>query len=107
MCDDDRATGLDPNETQECTVDNLTGTVLRCEELFGDRSCLCFETDPYANEDVPNAKRRFFLYRTIALELGATGRRVDLPLCVKEKVEELYDQSRTGFRDNCHDASQA
>ena len=46
--------------------------------------------------------RRYFMYRTLAPLLGAAGRRVQLPCCVEDKIEDLYPTSAegpaTGFR---------
>ena len=42
-------------------------------------------------------QRRFFYYRTVAKLLGGGGKRVDLPFCVKEKIESLHGDSTTGF----------
>ena len=103
-CDSDR---LDTQPSQsdtvvQCTKDWLRGELLRGGERTDDRGCYCWETDPYEGEGgaETNNKRRFFHYTTISKLLGGAGKRVDLPLCVKEKVEELYGKSATGFQDS-------
>ena len=69
-CDSDR---LDTQPSQsdtvvQCTTDWLRGELLRGGERTGDRSCYCWETDPYEGEGVAeiNNKRRFFHYTTIS-----------------------------------------
>ena len=47
-----------------------------------------------------NANRRFFYYRTLAILLGGSGTRVDLPPCVKEFISELWGDSVTGYAQN-------
>ena len=48
-----------------------------------------------------NKNRRYFYYRSVAPLLGATGRRVQLPSCVEDKIEELHpveaEEPATGF----------
>lgn len=82
----------------QCVAIWLTGRELQHAPSFGDRTCLCFLTDPYADEEVEDKKRRFFLYRTVAALLGAVGQRVNLPSCVRAKIEEQYGTSEVGFR---------
>ena len=102
-CDADRLTSQPSQDDTVvlCTTEWLRGEHLRGDERVGDRSCYCFETDPYEGEggtEIDN-KRRFFYYTTVARLLGGAGKRVDLPICVKDRIEELYGASRTGFRD--------
>lgn len=93
VCDDDRVTGLDGAE-RVCTAQWLHGQLLRGDKKVGNRTCYCFQSDPFEGEtSVKNDQRRYFHYRVIALKLGGAGRRVDLPGCVREKVEELYGES--------------
>ena len=101
-CDADRLT-TQPSQDDTvvlCTTEWLRGEHLRGDERVGDRSCYCFETDPYEGEGGAeiNNKRRFFYYWTVSKLLGGGGKRVDLPPCVKEKIEELHGDSHTGFR---------
>lgn len=77
-----------------CTTDWLRGQELE----WDNHTCLCFETDPYEGEEVESRRKRFFLYSSISRLLGAHGRRVDLPCCVKQQIEELYGESQTGFQ---------
>lgn len=98
-CDADVIDGLDSSVARQCTTEWLQGQELRYAPSFGDRSCLCWETDPYeGQEEATDKERRFFYYRAVAAELGAQGRRVDLPGCVKDKIQELYGESTTGFQ---------
>ena len=103
-CDSDR---LDTQPSQsdtvvQCTKEWLRGEHLRGDERTGNRSAYCFESDPYEGEGGSelNNKRRFFYYTTVAKLLGGAGKRVDLPLCVKERIEELHGDSQTGFKDH-------
>ena len=91
-CDSDRC---DTQPSQDgtvvhCTAEWLRGEYLRGDERVGDRSCYCWESDPYEGEGGSelNSRRRFFFYRTIAFKLGGGGKRVDLPLCVKDKIRQ-------------------
>ena len=97
VCDDDRTTGTEGYELV-CTAEFLRGKDLVGDARVGHRSCVCFVTDPFAGEEnATDAQRRFYFYRTIALFLNGGGQRVDLPCCVREAIEELYGESRTGF----------
>ncbi|KAL1525690.1 hypothetical protein AB1Y20_020541 [Prymnesium parvum] len=69
---------------------------------YDGKTIFCFKDDPFEGEDVANKRRRFFLYSAIAKELGGTGRRVDLPLCVKDKIQDLYGESEVGFKDTSY-----
>ena len=83
-----------------CTAIWLEGEFLRGDSVLGDRTCYCFETDPFDGE--PNAtdqQRRFFHYRCISYKLSASRQRVDLPACVKKRIEDRWGQSTTGFTD--------
>ena len=102
-CDSDRCT-TQPSASQsdtvvQCTTQWLRGQYLRGDDRAGNRACYCFESDPYDDEggDEINNKRRFFHYITVALLLGGGGKRVDLPLCVRDRIEDLFGESRTGF----------
>lgn len=96
-CDDDRVTGLD-GARRRCTTDWLEGQLLSGDAGYGERSCYAWQTDPYEGvSEVSNKERRYFYYHTVALLLGGSGRRVDLPACVKEKIEELFGKSEVGF----------
>lgn len=100
VCDDDELSGLD-GAARTCTSEWLAGQLLRGDAGFGERTCYAFETDPY--ESVPDAtekQRRYFYYHTVSRLLGSTGRRVDLPGCVKDRIEDLHGESTTGFKDN-------
>mmetsp|Transcript_18070 Transcript_18070/g.45289 ORF Transcript_18070/g.45289 Transcript_18070/m.45289 type:complete len:123 (+) Transcript_18070:34-402(+) len=98
-CDADRVEGVQPDSARICTRVWLTGRQLSCQARFGDRTCNCWESDPYEGEEAAtDRQRRFFHYVTIALLLGGAGRRVDLPLCVKENIEQQYGASTTGFQ---------
>lgn len=100
VCDDDFVTGLEGAEVV-CTAEWLDGQPLTGDTQVDGRACVCFHTDPYEGEpEATNANRRFYLYRTIALLLGGAGRRVDLPACVKERIQELYGNSEVGFQSN-------
>lgn len=100
-CDDDRLTDLPAAADRQCTTDWLTGQLLAGDSRLGNRSCHCWHTDPYEGEKASGKQRRFFHYRTIAFLLGAApGQRVDLPGCVKDKIEELFGESLVGFRAN-------
>lgn len=99
ICDDDRVEGLG-DRTPVCTTVWLRGRLLTGDARLQHRTCLCFETDPL--EGVPDAtpkQRRFFLYSTIARELGAVGLRAELPGCVRDQIEELHGESTVGFVD--------
>lgn len=104
VCDDDRVTGVE-GAPIVCTTEWLRGQELEvADEDLGTRTALCWETDPF--EDDPSAlpkNRRFFHYTTIARLLGGTGRRVQLPGCVEDKIQDLYGESKTGFKDNSAD----
>ena len=96
-CDDDQVTGLE-GAPKTCSTLWLEGLLLLGDDRVGDRSCKCWQTDPYDGEvGATNAQRRFFHYRTIALFFGDAGQRVDLPECVKEKIQELFGDSVVGF----------
>lgn len=95
-CDEDRLDDFDRSVAQ-CTVEWLAGRPLE----WDGRHCLCFETDPFEGEDVQSKSKRFFHYSAIARLLGGAGRRVNLPICVKDKIEDLYGKSEVGFKDNC------
>lgn len=98
-CDDDRLTDLPAIPERLCTTEWLEGEVLQGDAKLGHRTCECWRTDPYDGEDASGKQRRFFHYRTIAILLGAQpGQRVDLPGCVKDKIEELYGESQVGFQ---------
>ena len=100
VCDDDRVTGLEGAATV-CCVEWLTGQWVVGDGRVGNRGCYCFVTDPFENDEhATNAQRRFFFYRTLAILLGGSGQRVDLPDCVKEKIQELYGDSAVGFHTN-------
>ena len=96
-CDDDQVTGLDGAPTI-CTALWLHGQALQGDARVGSRACVCWVTDPYADDpEATNANRRFFFYRTLAILFGGAGQRVDLPACVKERIAELYGDSVIGF----------
>ena len=98
-CDDDRVTGIEG--PIQCTVDWLRGQWLVGDAQVGHRTCSCWLTDPWVNEPgATNANRRFFYYRTLAILLGGSGTRVDLPPCVKEFISELWGDSVTGYAQN-------
>lgn len=100
-CDDDRVDGIPADVTRVCTVEWLEGQQLIGDDKLGGRTCYCWQTDPFEGEDdATDRSRRYFYYRTLAFKLGGSGRRVDLPLCVKEKIEELFGQSTVGFSGN-------
>lgn len=83
----------------QCTRAWLQGQLLTGDAKVDGRTCLCFETDPYADvPDVSRKTRRFYFYRTIALRLGAAHGRVKLPRCVELQIESLYGRSTTGFK---------
>ena len=109
-CDDEMAhvTELYPEGVppSECVVEQLRGEYLSFKNQGVHTNCDCFESDPYPAEDHPtmtNKNRRYFMYRTIAPKLGATGRRVKLPDCVVDLIEELYPadaaQPTVGFNE--------
>lgn len=85
-----------------CTKDWLTGRTLRGDKRLGLASCQCFITDPYPPgkfKSKKDANRRFFMWHTIAKELGVAGPGVrgrHSP-CVTRMVESLYGNSVTGF----------
>ena len=66
------------------------------------RQCECFKEDPWPPLEFPtvrDGRRRFYHYRTIAWKLGIEpGKRVKLPGCVCKRIEELYGESKVGFR---------
>ncbi|KAL1508383.1 hypothetical protein AB1Y20_004493 [Prymnesium parvum] len=96
-CDDDRVTVPDSVSTV-CTRDWLQGRLLECSVRFGARTCACWETDPYEGEEAAtDRQRRFFHYVCVAILLGARGRRVDLPRCVKEQIESAAIGSGGSF----------
>ena len=109
-CDDEMAhmTELYPDGVppSECVVEQLRGEFLSFKNQGVHANCDCFESDPYPAEDFPhmtNKNRRYFLYRAIAPKLGATGRRVKLPDCVVDQIEEMYppdaEEPVVGFRE--------
>lgn len=99
QCDDDQLTDLPPEAERLCTTEWLDGELLQGDAKLGHRQCQCWRTDPFEGEVASGAQKRFFHYRTIAILLGAQpGQRVDLPGCVKLKIEELYGDSQVGFR---------
>lgn len=107
-CDEDRLEGIPPEVTRLCTVEWLDGELLSGDKTLGERSCYCWQTDPYEGEDRARTTRRTGIVASSILQnhrhqawrcIGGGGRRVDLPLCVKEKIEELYGNSEVGFKD--------
>lgn len=89
-------------EPRTCTAEWLQGQLLRGvgDKKLGERTCYCFETDPYEGEpNVEDSQRRYFLYRFAALQLGGAGRRVDLPKCVRTKINAQFGDSQVGFKD--------
>ena len=97
VCDDDQVTGIDGAPTL-CCVDWLRGQWIVGDGRVGNRTCHCFVTDPFENEPgATNAQRRYYFYRTLAILLGGSGQRVDLPACVKEAIQQLYGDSQTGY----------
>ncbi|KAL3925107.1 MAG: hypothetical protein SGPRY_003730, partial [Prymnesium sp.] len=95
--DEDRVEGVRDGVERVCTAIWLDGQQLRHEELFGERTCSCFQTDPYQEDpEATDAQKRYFHYRTIAVALGAVDQRVERPACAREKVEELYGKSQVG-----------
>lgn len=99
VCD---ASALEPGDTPDaaqCTTDWLTGQRLVGDAKVDFREGDCFVTDPYDGvPEVTEAQKRFFYYRTVALLLGGAGRRVQLPSCIRERIEELHGKSGVGFR---------
>lgn len=93
-CDEDRVVEVD-RATAQCTVEWLDGQVLR----YRARTWYCFQSDPFEGSSAPNDEKRFHYYSAVARLLGASGRRVELPLCVREKIEELHGRSETGFKE--------
>ena len=100
-CDDDLVTDIDPSAIRTCTVVWLKGQTLRGDRELLGVECACWEEDPYppaSYPHVPNKRRRFFHYRTIAWLLGLGKKEcVDLPECVKEAIAEAFGESSTGF----------
>ena len=85
-----------------CTVEWLTGRILDGGERLDNEVVDCFETHPYAKDEWPDKtdrERRFFMWHTIAKELGCTGARDrgEPSRCVKERVQSLYGASQRGF----------
>ncbi|KAL3922603.1 MAG: hypothetical protein SGPRY_004503, partial [Prymnesium sp.] len=82
------------------TLHHKNRAVLLCPECDEDRvkgvpDGVVERTDPYQKDsEATNAQKRYFHYRTIAVALGAVGQRVELPACVREKVEDLYGKSQ-------------
>ena len=101
-CDDDRVTGLAPDVTRVCTTEWLVGQMLEGDENLDRVQCECFRQNPWPYEEfpeVPQKRRRFYHYRTVAWKLGLGPKeRADLPGCVKDRIEEDYGDSEVGFR---------
>lgn len=107
VCDNKLLEGP-PIADPECTCSWLHGELLVGDKRNKGRSCYCFQTDPFEDDlGATEENRRYFHYRAIALKLGGGGRRVDLPRCVKERVEQLYGRSRTGFIGDAADEKEA
>ena len=101
VCDDDRVSGIPPDVERVCSLDHLTGLPLvgAIGSVRG-LTAQAFETDPCPSSGPErNRTRRFFYYTTCAVALGVSGERADLPGCVRDRIEELYGQSETGFVD--------
>lgn len=93
VCDADRVE-LGEAETPECTTSWLDGRALQ----FDGVDWTCWERGALDDRDLSDKQKRFLCYSAIARELGAVGRRVDLPACVKAKIESQHGESQTGFR---------
>lgn len=95
-CDDDRYA----DHGEQPPVKQCTQEWLHARELtWASRTWTCWEQTPLPDRAERSKEQRFQYYRSIARELQAVGRRVQLPGCVQDKIEELHGDSTVGFQD--------
>lgn len=100
---DDHIVALEPGAPFQCTADWLAGRDLS----FDNVNWTCWAPESLEERGLQDKRKRFLYYSAIARELGAVRRRVDLPRCVKEKIEEQHGESQTGFKDGGEEEEEA